>query len=74
MLVTHPSLLVVDDLSSALDEATEAELWSRLMSSGPVTIVASSNRPNVIEMADQVIEVVDGRCRVIRGSRSQQNS
>ena len=74
MLVTRPSLLVVDDLSSALDEATEAELWSRLMSSGPVTIVASSNRPNVIEMADQVIEVVDGRCRVIRGSPSQQNS
>ena len=74
MLVTRPSLLVVDDLSSALDEATEAELWSRLISSGPVTIVASSNRPNVIEMADQVIEVVDGRCRVIRGSRSQQNS
>jgi len=74
MLVTRPSLLVVDDLSSALDEATEAELWSRLISSGPVTIFASSNRPNVIEMADQVIEVVDGRCRVIRGSRSQQNS
>ncbi len=66
MLVTHPSLLVVDDLSSALDEATEAELWSRLFASGPVTILASSNRSRVIAMADQVIEVVDGRCRVIR--------
>lgn len=66
MLVTRPSLLVVDDLSSALDEATEAELWSRLIASGPVTILASSNRPRVIAMADQVIEVVDGRCNVIR--------
>ena len=71
MLVTRPSLLVVDDLSSALDEATEAELWSRLIASGPVTVLAASNRPHVIAMADQVIEMVDGRCRVIRESRER---
>src|SRR5256714_6177406 len=36
-LVRRPELLVVDDLSSALDVDTEAELWARLATGGPAT-------------------------------------
>ena len=62
-LVRRPELLVVDDLSSALDIGTETELWDGLFdASGEVlTVLAISHRPRVLERADQVIELRGGR-------------
>lgn len=62
-LVRRPELLVVDDLSSALDVATEAEIWDGLFAEGAhdLTVLAISHRPRVLERADQVIELRAGR-------------
>jgi ATP-binding cassette subfamily B protein len=58
--VRRPDLLVVDDLSSALDVETEIRLWERLQSSGRRTALLVSHRPHVLELADQVIVLADG--------------
>ena len=62
-LVRQPELLVVDDLSSALDVATESELWDGLFNDAEqaFTVLAISHRPRVLERADQVIELRAGR-------------
>ena len=55
-LLTGPELLVVDDLSSALDVETERTLWRRVRDDG-TTVLAVSHRPFVLQMADEVIEL-----------------
>ncbi len=60
-LLTQPELLVVDDLSSALDVATERELWNRLAEMGSTTVIAISQRQLAIDRADQVIMMAEGR-------------
>jgi ATP-binding cassette subfamily B protein len=60
-LLTKPELLVVDDLSSALDVKTERDLWQRLRDEGSSTVIAVSHRQFVIDQADQVITVEAGR-------------
>ena len=60
-LLTQPELLVVDDLSSALDVATERDLWARLSADGTSTVIAVSHRQFVIDQADQVITLEAGR-------------
>ena len=55
-----PELLVLDDVSSALDVATERLLWRRLLGDGELTVLAVSNRPSTIAMADQVIRLEGG--------------
>jgi len=61
-LVREPELLVVDDLSSALDVVTETRLWGGLFdaAAGSVTVLAVSHRPAVLERADQVIRLDHG--------------
>ena len=61
-LVRRPSLLVLDDTTSALDPATEALILEGLrtrLSGSTVLMVAS--RPSTIALADDVVFVVDGR-------------
>jgi len=57
--VRRPELLVVDDVSSALDLSTEARLWDRLFTatSGDATVFVVTHRPAVIERADHVIRL-----------------
>ncbi len=62
MFVRDAELLVFDDLSSALDADTEAELWSRLFSrSDDVTCLVVSHRPTALRRADQILLLEDGR-------------
>ncbi|MBG0822995.1 ABC transporter ATP-binding protein [Planomonospora sp. ID91781] len=58
-LVRSPDLLVVDDLSSALDVETERLLWERI--SGVTTLLVVSHRPAVLERADRVVVLDRGR-------------
>ncbi|MBV7338342.1 ABC transporter ATP-binding protein/permease [Chloroflexi bacterium TSY] len=61
MLVRHPQLLAIDDLSSALDVETEQQLWKRLfaISDGDSryrpTCLVVSHRQAALQRADQII-------------------
>ena len=62
MLVRGAELLVVDDLSSALDVETEVHLWERLLRrQGGQTVLAVSHRRSVLLRADCIIVLKDGR-------------
>ena len=64
MLVTGADLLVIDDLSSALDTNTERLLWDRLLSrvaSVRPTCLVVSHRQRVLRRADRVVVLCDGR-------------
>lgn len=52
----RPELLVLDDLTSALDVDTELLMWERLAASG-FTVLAASNRPVALARADRVIDL-----------------
>ena len=65
-LLTQPELLVVDDLSSALDVTTERDLWTRLRTEQPGTIIAVSHRELAFDMADVVITMDNGRIASIQ--------
>jgi ABC-type multidrug transport system fused ATPase/permease subunit len=68
MFVRAAELLVLDDLSSALDAETEAELWRRLFARGrDLTVLAVSHRPTALRRADQVLVMENGRL-VARGA------
>ncbi len=64
--VRDPQLLVVDDLSSALDVDTERVLWDRLLGGTASraerpTVLAVSHRRPALRQADQIIVLKDGR-------------
>jgi ATP-binding cassette, subfamily B, bacterial len=62
MFLRGAELLVFDDLSSALDAETEAELWARLFArTDDVTCLVVSHRPVALRRADQVLVLEDGR-------------
>lgn len=56
-LVRRPALLVVDDLSSALDVATETRLWDGLLADPARTALVVTHRPHVLERATAVVEL-----------------
>ncbi|HEU0002068.1 MAG TPA: ABC transporter ATP-binding protein [Ktedonobacteraceae bacterium] len=61
MLVRAAELLVIDDLSSALDVETERALWERLFTSGTVTCLAVSHRRAALRSANHIIVLKEGR-------------
>jgi ATP-binding cassette subfamily B protein len=61
MLVREAELLVVDDLSSALDVETERKLWDSIFSTRGATWLVVSHRRAALRRADQIIVLKDGR-------------
>ena len=58
-LATDAELLLADDVSSALDAATEVELWTALRGRGATVLGATSKRA-ALALADRVVVLVDG--------------
>lgn len=61
MFVRKAQLYVFDDISSALDVETEIKLWNRLFKGSHPTCLVVSNRKFVLEQAQHIIVMKDGR-------------
>jgi ATP-binding cassette, subfamily B, bacterial len=61
MLARDADLLVVDDLSSALDVETEQQLWTPLRARPNLTLLAVSNRRIALRNADRIVVLAAGR-------------
>jgi ATP-binding cassette, subfamily C, bacterial len=60
-LVRRPRLLVLDEITTALDPATEAGICATLRSlSGSVTILSISHQPAMTRVADRVYRIENG--------------
>jgi len=70
MLVREPELLVLGDLSSALDVETERCLWERPAQRPDATVLAVSHRRAALSQADRILVLDDGRLRA-EGTREQ---
>ncbi|WP_425954935.1 ATP-binding cassette domain-containing protein [Xylanimonas sp. McL0601] len=58
-LAADAEVLLADDVSSALDAATEIELWESLRSRG-TTVLGSTSKQAALARADRVVVLVDG--------------
>jgi ATP-binding cassette subfamily B protein len=63
MFVREPELLVLDDLSSALDVETERQLWERVFehSGGDTTCLVATHRRPALRRADHILVLKNGR-------------
>lgn len=61
MFVRNSELLVFDDISSALDVETEMKLWNGIFEKQRKTCLVVSNRRFVLQKADNIIVMKDGR-------------
>lgn len=63
-LATGSEVLLADDISSALDAATEIELWDALRARG-TTVIGSTSKAAALARADRVVVLVDGRLAAV---------
>ncbi len=59
-LVGRPDLLILDDVTSALDAATEYQLWRRLAVTGRTCLIVT-NRRQLLREVNEVVWLEDGR-------------
>jgi ATP-binding cassette subfamily B protein len=70
-MLKKPSLLILDEASSALDAETERKIQSNLLGTGESrTTIAVAHRLSTIRNADEILSMVDGVV-VERGTHDQ---
>ncbi len=61
-LVTKPKLLILDEVTSALDPDTERAIVENIRTlARTTTVIAITHRAAMLDIADQVYELIDGR-------------
>jgi len=63
-LAADAELLLADDVSSALDAATEIELWRALRERG-TTVLGATSKQAALTQADRVVVLVDGEVAAV---------
>ncbi len=73
-LVHKPALLILDEVTSALDPETEAAICGNIRGlSGSLTILSITHRPAWIAVADQIFELGADQYSLVRESESRAN-
>lgn len=71
-LVTKPQVLILDEVTSALDPKTEAEIVSNIMALREnYTIVAITHRPAWTQIADRLYNVAGGKVSLVKPRRKE---
>lgn len=66
-LVQSPKLLILDEVTTSLDPETEAKICATFLElAGSMTIVAISHQNAIIEAADVIYEMRDGKAMQVR--------
>jgi ATP-binding cassette subfamily C protein len=66
-LAHNPRLLILDEATSALDPEAEAAISHTLKALTPgITVIAVSHRPALIDVADQVYRLYEGRLSLVK--------
>jgi ATP-binding cassette, subfamily B, bacterial len=61
-LYAEPQILLLDEASSSLDEATERDIMTHIRAiADEVTVLAITHRKSVIVSGDQIVRLIDGR-------------
>lgn len=61
-LARHPAVLLLDEITAALDKDTERDVCLTLKAlTGKMTLVAASHQPALMEAADRVLHLENGR-------------
>ena len=70
-LAGRPKLLILDEVTSALDARSEQEICATLRGLTPeLTILAITHRPQLLEIADHVYRLEDGRIERLEDERT----
>jgi len=70
-LVHEPSLLVLDEATTALDPETERSVWQAVVDlRGQVTVLAVSHQAALAEIADRIYRIEDGKAWLISGDET----
>ncbi|MGZ9103736.1 MAG: ATP-binding cassette domain-containing protein, partial [Rhodoplanes sp.] len=71
-LISCPRLLILDEVTSALDPQTERELSRRIAGLiDRTTVLAIGHRPVFLEVADQILHLDRGRLRQVSPAQAQ---
>lgn len=74
-LVTNPKLLILDEVTSALDPATEDEIVTNIAQlRGRYTIIAITHRPAWTRIADRLYELKNGKATLIKSAKKKTSS
>ena len=60
-LMLQPKILILDEVSSALDENTERKINNKLFAMDQMTIISVTHRKNTIDFADKCFEMHNGK-------------
>jgi len=70
-LARDPALLILDEATTALDPATEREICATLREiAGSITMLAICHHGHLVELADHVYRVADGRAERVHTASS----
>lgn len=65
-LVRRPSVLLLDEITAALDKQTERDICATLRGlAGDMTIIAISHQPEMLRVADRVLELSEGQLQLV---------
>jgi ATP-binding cassette, subfamily C, bacterial len=71
-LVTNPKVLILDEVTSALDPATEDEIVTNIAHlRGRYTIIAITHRPAWTRIADKLYELENGKASLVAPSKKK---